>query len=69
MLLNKELVNYQNKLYWIYRKVKPDQIKSEYVSDVKQLWYCDIVIRGKYKSEEEYLLFLREISDATIVNS
>lgn len=69
MLLNKELVNYQDKLYWIYRKVKPTQIKSEYVSDIKDFWHCDIVIRGKYKSEEENLLFLREISDAIIVNS
>lgn len=69
MLLNKELVNYQDKLYWIYRKVKPTQIKSEYVSDVKEFWKCDIVIRGKYKSDEEHLLFLREISDAIIVNS
>jgi len=67
MILNKELLNYNNKLYWVYRKVKSTQIKQEYVSLVKDFWYCDIVIRGRYKSEEEQLLFLREISEATIV--
>lgn len=67
MVLNKELITYQDKLFWIYRKVKQSQIKQEYVSTVKDYWHCDIVIRGRYKSEEEYLLFLREISDAIIV--
>jgi hypothetical protein len=63
MTLNKELVKYQNKLYWIYRKVKETQIKSDFVSELKEYWMCDIVIKGKYQSSDELLLFLREINE------
>lgn len=67
MTLTKELVKYQDKLYWIYRKVKDTQVKSEYVSELKDYWSCDIVIRGKYNSNDEHLLFLREIPEAVIL--
>lgn len=63
----KEVVNYKNSLYWIYRKVKESQIKTEYISEIKEFWMCDMVIKGKYQSEENYYLFLREIPEAEIV--
>ena len=67
-LLNKELVNYQDKLYWIYRKVKQSQIKNEFISDLKNFWMCDLVVKDK-NSDDAKLLFLREISDAIIVGT
>ncbi len=66
--LNKELVIYQDKLYWVYRKVKQTQVKSEFVSDLRDYWLCDLVVRDK-NTDDSKLLFLREISDAVVVNS
>lgn len=68
MIFNKELVNYQDKLFWIYRKVKQSQVKNESISDLKEYWMCDLVVRDR-NTEDSKLLFLREISDAVIVNS
>jgi len=67
-ILGKETIIYQDKLYYIYRRVKITQLKSEYVSELKEFWMCDIVIRGRYQNEDESFLFLREISEAIIVN-
>jgi hypothetical protein len=65
--MNKELVNYQDKLYWVYRKINKSQVRQEFVTDLKDFWFCDLVVRDK-NSEDSKLLFLREISDAVILN-
>jgi hypothetical protein len=67
-MLNKELIQYQDKLYWVYRKVKQSNVKSEYVSDLKEFWLCDMVVKNR-NTDDADLLFLREISEATIVES
>ena len=61
-----ELVNYQNKLYQIYRRMNKDRIKESHILDVRDAWHCDTVLRNK-NPEGEVLLFLIEISDAIIV--
>ena len=66
-MLPKEFVNYQNKLYYVYRKLKTSQVKDGYVNDIKELWRCDVVVKNKIHHDEN-LLFLREIEDATIVS-
>lgn len=66
--MNRELINYHDKLYWVYRKVNQTQIKQEFISDIKQYWLCDLVVRDR-NSENPNLLFLREISDAVIVKN
>jgi hypothetical protein len=65
-MLNKELVQYQDKLYWIYRKVKQSQVKEGFVSDLKEFWKCDMVVRSRINNDDN-LLFLREIEEAKIV--
>ena len=66
-MIPKELVQYQNKLYYVYKKMKPDSIKEGYVNDIKELWRCDVVVRNKYNNDDT-LLFLRHIEDAIIVS-
>ena len=66
-MIPKELVQYQNKLYYVYKKMKPDSIKEGYVNDIKDLWRCDVVVRNKYNNDDT-LLFLRLIEDAIIVS-
>ena len=61
-----ELVNYNNKLYYVYRKIGVNRIKDGYVNNVKEAWHCDIVLKNK-NQDVETLLFLIEISDAVIV--
>ena len=63
----KEFINYQEKLYWIYKKVRQSQVIENRVSDLKDFWMCDIVIRNK-QNNDDTLFFLREITDAVIVN-
>lgn len=66
MILNKELLNYNNKLYWVYRKIKINNIKDGKVNDVKEFWNCDVVLKMRNDSDE--LIFLREIPEAELVN-
>ena len=65
-MLPREYVNYQDKLYWIYRKVKHHQVKEGSVNDLKEFWICDMVVRNKNQNDDA-LLFLREIEEAQIV--
>jgi hypothetical protein len=65
-MLNKELVNYQDKLYWVYRKVKNSQVKEGSITDLKNFWRCDMVVRNRINNDDT-LLFMREIEEAEIV--
>lgn len=67
LFLGKELINYQNKLFWIYRRVKLTSIKEGFINDVRDFWKCDLVLKNR-NLDNETLLFLREIEDATIVS-
>jgi hypothetical protein len=63
----KEMVVYQNKLYYVYRKLRTSQIKDGYLNEIKELWRCDVVVKNRIQQDEN-LLFLREIEEATIVS-
>lgn len=65
-MLTKELVNYHDKLYWVYRKIKQSQVKDGSITDLKEFWMCDMVVKSK-NNNDDVLLFMREISDAEIV--
>ena len=65
-MLNKELVNYQNKLYYIFKKLKQDRIKDGHVNDLKEHWRCDIFVKSRINNDDT-LLFLIEIPEAEIV--
>lgn len=65
-MLPKEFINYQDKLYWVYRKVKHSQVKEGSVTDLRDFWMCDMVVRSKTQ-QDDTLLFLREIEEAKIV--
>jgi len=62
-----EFVNYNDKLYRIYRRISKDRIKEGFISNVKEAWHCDIVLKNK-NQEEEILMFLIEIPDAIIID-
>ena len=66
-MINKELINYQDKLYWVYRKVKQSQVKQELITELRDFWMCDLVVRDR-NSDDFRLIFLREISDVVIIN-
>ena len=65
-MLTKELVNYHDKQYWVYRKIKQSQVKDGSITDLKEFWMCDMVVKSK-NNNDDVLLFMREISDAEIV--
>jgi hypothetical protein len=64
-MIPKEFVNYQDRLYWVYRKVKQHQVKEGSVSDLRDFWRCDVVVKSRNQNDE-LLLFMREIQDAII---
>jgi hypothetical protein len=66
-MIPKEFVNYQDKLYWVYRKVKHHQVKEGSVNDLKEFWMCDMVVRNRNQNDDT-LLFMREIEEAKIVS-
>jgi hypothetical protein len=61
------MVTYQDRLFWIYRKVNPTQIKEDKVQELKEFWHCDMVLKQKTSQNEVYM-FLREIPEAEIVS-
>lgn len=64
--MNEEIINHNNNLYVVYRKVRQKKISESNVSKIKELWFCDIVLKRK-NMEDDYYYFLREITDAIIV--
>ena len=67
-MIPKELVQYQNKLYYVYKKMRPDSIKDGYINDVRDHWRCDVVVRSKTNNDDT-LLFLKIIEDAVIAQN
>jgi hypothetical protein len=65
-MLNKELLNYNNKLYWIYRRIKESNVVPTRVNDVKEFWGCDIVLKQNV-GEDNILIFLREIPEVEVL--
>jgi hypothetical protein len=65
-MFGKEMITYQDKLYWIYRKVRHSQVKEGSITDLRDFWMCDVVVRSKTQ-QDDTLLFLREIEEAKIV--
>ena len=67
-MIPKEYVNYQDRLFWVYRKVEQSKVKMDYINEIKEFWHCDIVLKQKTSQGGEVLLFLREIPEAEIIN-
>lgn len=68
-MLCKELFNYQDKLYLIERRLPETRIKPEFIQELKEYWGCDNVVRQMYRqTNENYLLFLKEIPEAEILS-
>jgi len=66
MIFNYKTINYDDKLYYVYREIYEDDIKPGMVSELKDFLFCDLVLKNK-KDNRGVLLFLREISDAEII--
>jgi len=66
-MIPKEMVTYQDRLFWIYRRVNPTQIQEDKVQELKEFWHCDMVLKQKTSQNEVYM-FLREIPEAEIVS-
>jgi len=66
MIPRYELVHFQDKLFYVYRRVPENQVKEGMIGELKDHWMCDLVLKNK-KSEDEILVFLREIPDAEII--
>jgi hypothetical protein len=68
MMMNKEFVQYQNNLFYVYRKIKSDNIKDGYLDDLKKYWDCDIVVKNKNQENNDILFFLKKIEEAELVD-
>lgn len=66
--MKKEFVQYQNNLFYVYRKIKSDNIKEGYLDDLKKFWDCDIVVKNKNQENNDILFFLKKIEEAELVD-
>jgi hypothetical protein len=66
-MLSKELMTYQDRLFWIYRKVKQEQINETRIQELREFWMCDMILKQK-TPQGEVFIFLREIPEAVIVS-
>lgn len=62
----RDLIIYQNRLFWLYKRLKTSQIKPEGITLIKEYWNCDIVVKNVNQNDDSYL-FLREIPEAEII--
>lgn len=60
MAFGKEMIQYNNELYWVYRKVRAEVVKD--VDTIKQHWHCDVALRNG-----ELIYFCRHIPNAEII--
>lgn len=66
-MLNKEYIIYNDKLYWVYRRIKESSVPKDEINNLRDYWLCDNVLRNK-NQELTFLVFVREVSEAEIVN-
>jgi hypothetical protein len=59
MILNKQLVEFNGELYWVYRKVRVEQVSNP--NSLKDFWMCDITLK-----QQDWLWFCRHIPQALI---
>lgn len=67
MTITTEFINYNNKLYTVYRTLKQGRVKDEYLNDIKEMWHCDLVVKSKTEDNVK-VLFCREVKDAELVD-
>jgi hypothetical protein len=67
MSLCKELINYNDKLFYLYRKIKETDIDPKFVGDLKEFWGCSMVIKQiQRQTNMSHYLFIIEIEDVII---
>lgn len=62
----REFLNFNDKLYIVYRRIPKGVIKEKHVLDVRDMWHCDTVLKTRNQEQEE-LIFLIECPDAEII--
>lgn len=67
MIQKFDYVTFQDKLYYVYRRLPENQVKEGKLNEIKDFWSCDLVVKNK-KSDDNILVFLREIPDAEIID-
>lgn len=67
MNLCTEFINYNDKLYMVYRKLREGRVKEEYLNQICEMWNCDVVVKSK-NQETVSFYFLREVQDAKLVD-
>jgi len=63
-MINHELINYNDKLYFIYRKYNASIVKEDKIIDLMKLLECDIVL--KKNNQETILYYLKEIKELDV---
>lgn len=66
-MLSREYINYKDKLYWVYRRIKESSIPEGEINNLRDFWLCDNVLRNK-NQELTFLVFVREVSEAEIID-
>ena len=68
-MLCKELFNFQNKLFYIDRRMKESSVPQNMINELKSIWEIDMVVRqNSEQTNENYYLFLKEIKDAEVID-
>jgi len=67
MTICNEFINYNDKLYVVYRKLKEGRVKEQYFDNIREVWNCDLVLKSRVQ-DITHILFLREVKEAELVN-
>jgi len=57
-----QLINFNDNLYYVYRKIREKNIKPGATEFILKFWHCDIALK-----QNEDVFFCRLIEDAQIV--
>lgn len=67
-MINHELIKYNNKLFFLYRKFKTHHVKSDKIHDLMYLLECNLVLKKTTEQNVEYLYYLKEVPDLEVLN-
>lgn len=66
-MISREYLFYNDKLYWVYRRIRDKSYPEDFIIDIRKFYGCDNVLRTK-NQDVSMLVFVNEVTDATIVD-
>lgn len=66
-MFNKEVISYENKVYWVYRRFISSKLNESKLPDLTSFWECDLHLKTSVGDGVSEYFFLKVIPEAEII--